>query len=120
MDVKTKGCCDASIAEIGTRAGCGPTLTRNAIRMAETLGLIVVTQRPRKGAKHLTNVIRIIGAELKAWIDRGGHRVQKDKPLQREFAFREERKAKLELSARAMRMGNGGRHRVILSCGGGK
>jgi hypothetical protein len=84
-DVRQRGSCDASVAEIGARAGASYTLVRSAIRMAETLGLITVTERPRRGAKNLTNVVRVISAELRLWIARGpkSDRVQKYMPLRR-------------------------------------
>lgn len=109
MDVRLKGYCDASVAEIGQRAGCCRTLVRNAIRMASTLGLIAVMERPRRGAKNLTNRITVIGAELKAWIDRGPklNRGQKTNPLRRDSAFRGEEAAKLKPYPTAMRRRHG-------------
>lgn len=66
--------CDASIAEIAARAGVARTTVQNAVRRAGDLGLIFMTERRRPGRPNDTNLIRIISAEWKQWIKRGGKR----------------------------------------------
>jgi hypothetical protein len=69
-EVKTRGICELSIDEIGDRAGVGRTTVQNAMHEARRLGFLQVTERPQRGAKHLTNVVKIISAEWRAWIRR--------------------------------------------------
>lgn len=66
--------CDASIAEIAARAGVARTTVQNAVRRAGDLGLILMTERRQPGRPNDTNLIRIISAEWKQWIKRGGKR----------------------------------------------
>lgn len=66
-EVRAKGCCDRSIAEMAARAGVGRTTVQNAIRMAAKLCLLIVQERRRDGKKNLTNVVRIVSKEWLAW-----------------------------------------------------
>jgi hypothetical protein len=70
-EVKMRGICDLSIDEIGDRAGVGRTTVQNAMHEARRLGLLQIIERPQRGAKHLTNIVKIISAEWLAWIKRG-------------------------------------------------
>jgi hypothetical protein len=73
-EVQAKGYCDLHIAVIAARAGTCETVVRNATREAERLALVSVEIRPPRGRKNLTNVIRIIRHEWKAWL---AHRRQR-------------------------------------------
>lgn len=66
--------CDCSIAEIAARAGVARTTVQNAVRRAQDLGLIVMTERRRPGRASDTNLIRITSAEWKQWMMRGSRR----------------------------------------------
>jgi hypothetical protein len=67
-EVKRQGYCDRSIDELGDRAGVGRTTAQNAMHEARRIGLIEITRRPQRGAKNLTNVVKIVSAEWLAWI----------------------------------------------------
>lgn len=69
--VRDRGDCRLYIAEIAARAGIGETTTRNALRLAAREGLISSEERRRDKRPNLSNVVRIISREWKAWIDRG-------------------------------------------------
>lgn len=66
--------CDASIAEIAARAGVQRTTVQNAVRRAQDIGLILMTERRRPGRPNDTNLIRIISAEWKQWMMRDSRR----------------------------------------------
>jgi hypothetical protein len=67
-EVRKHGCCDRSIPEIAARAGVGQTTARNAIREARRLGLVAITERRRRRAPNLPNVISIVSPDWRAWI----------------------------------------------------
>ena len=69
-EIRAKGRCDRSVAEIAARAGCCRTSAQNAIRAAVTLGLIRVTERRLSGWRNLTNVIELISPELRVWLSK--------------------------------------------------
>ena len=70
-EIKQQGCCDLSVDEIGDRAGVRRTTVQNAMHQARLLGFLNITERPQRGAKNLTNIIRITSAEWLTWIKRG-------------------------------------------------
>lgn len=70
-EVKTRGSCALTLAEIAARAGVGVTTARNAIRLAAGDGLVLVVERRRHRAASLPNVVTIISREWQAWIARG-------------------------------------------------
>jgi hypothetical protein len=70
--VAVTGRCDLSNGEISARAGVTCRHAQRAIRLAADMGLISVQERPQKGAKHQTNVIRVRCPQLAAWIKRWG------------------------------------------------
>ena len=67
-EVRERGHCDRTIAEIAARAGVGRTSVQNAVRTAAALGLLTVEERRREGRKNLPNVIRLVSREWLAWI----------------------------------------------------
>ncbi|UPJ41807.1 hypothetical protein IVB40_31750 [Bradyrhizobium sp. 40] len=69
-EVKRHGVCDLSIDEIADRAGVGRTTVQNAMHEARRLELLQVRERPQRGAKHLTNVVRVISPAWVSWIKR--------------------------------------------------
>jgi hypothetical protein len=71
FEIKRHGFCDRSIDEIGARAGVGRTTVQNALHQARLLGHVQITERPQRGAKNLTNVVRIMSADWLSWIRRG-------------------------------------------------
>jgi hypothetical protein len=70
-EIKRQGYCDLSNDEIGDRAGVRRTTVQNALHQARFLGHLNITERPQRGAKNLTNIIKITSAEWLAWIKRG-------------------------------------------------
>lgn len=66
-EVRARGACNRSIAEIAARAGVGRTTVQNALRLAAKLCLIIVQERRRDGQKNLPNVLRIASREWLAW-----------------------------------------------------
>lgn len=70
-EAKRTGACDWPIAKIAAMAGVSRTTAQNAMRQAQRLGHIKVTQRPVRGRKNLTNVVTIISREWQAWLKRG-------------------------------------------------
>jgi hypothetical protein len=69
-EVREKGTCVLTIPEIASRAGVGVTKARMALRIAASLGLIVVTERRVPYRPNLSNVVRIVSREWTAWIAR--------------------------------------------------
>lgn len=73
-EIAAKGRCDRSVAEIAQRAGVCCRLVQRAIKEARLQGLISVDERKQRGAKHLTNVIRVLSREWAAWLARRSQR----------------------------------------------
>jgi hypothetical protein len=73
-EVRQQGTCDRSIDELAARAGVSRATVQRAVRAAVFGGLITKEERPRRGQKSLTNVIRIVSREWLAWIRRGPRR----------------------------------------------
>lgn len=71
-EIRAKGVCGASLAEIAARAGVGRTTAQNAIREAARQGLVTVQERRREGQKNETNLVRVVSREWCAWLKRGG------------------------------------------------
>ncbi len=71
-EVREKGHCDRTIAEISARAGVCRTTAQNAIRAAAAMGLLTIQERRREGQKNLPNVVRVVSREWLQWIKRGG------------------------------------------------
>jgi hypothetical protein len=73
-EVRERGHCDRTIAEVAARAGVCRSIVKNAIRAAAAMGLLTVQERRREGQKNLPNVIRIVSREWLQWIKRGAQR----------------------------------------------
>jgi hypothetical protein len=69
-EIRRVGFCDWCIAKIGAVAGICETLVREAMRKARDLGLLSSEQRPRKGQKSLTNIVRIMNRAWAGWLKR--------------------------------------------------
>ena len=67
-EVQRSGRCEFCIDKIAALAGVCRSLVQGALREARLLGLLRVTERRRRGAKSLTNVIEIVSVEWSAWI----------------------------------------------------
>lgn len=70
-EVRDRGVCSITIAEVAARAGVCRSLVQSAIREAASLGLVTVQERRRRGEKNLPNVVRIVSREWGMWIRRG-------------------------------------------------
>lgn len=67
-ELAARGVCALPIAEIAARAGVCHRLAQAALRLAEGDGLLTITERPRKGQKHQTNLVRVLSREWTAWL----------------------------------------------------
>lgn len=73
-EAREGGVCALSLAEIAARAGVCRTLARTTLRHAARVGLVTIEERPRSGAKNLTNLVRILSPEWRTWLERGPKR----------------------------------------------
>jgi hypothetical protein len=69
--IKRYGFCDDPIDALAAQAGVGRTTVQTTLHEARLLGHITVTERPRRGEKNLTNIVRICSREWLAWVKRG-------------------------------------------------
>ncbi|GJD66754.1 hypothetical protein [Methylobacterium frigidaeris] len=69
-EIAARGVCGLSVAEIAARAGVCHRHAQMALRLAESDGLVTITERPRKGQKHQTNLVRVLSKEWAAWLAR--------------------------------------------------
>jgi hypothetical protein len=69
-EIRRAGFCDWCIAKIGAVAGVCETLVRTAMHKGRELGLLSSEQRPRKGQKSLTNIVRIMNRAWAGWLKR--------------------------------------------------
>ncbi|MEO4043945.1 hypothetical protein AAFN47_20290 [Hoeflea sp. CAU 1731] len=74
-EIQKRGSCQLCLDAIAARGGmCRKTAQRAQDRLAE-LGWITVWYRKRNcGVRHLPNLVRIVSAEWKVWIDKGPKR----------------------------------------------
>jgi len=81
-EVQRAGRCEFPIDRIAALAGVSRSTVQNALREARRVGLVTVTERRRRGAKSLTNVVEVISGEWRSWLKlgAGGYRVQNNKP----------------------------------------
>ena len=66
--VREYGECDWPIDKVAAIAGVCRRTVQYAIHTARNAGLLTVQQRPRRGRKNLTNIIRISNGRWKSWI----------------------------------------------------
>ena len=69
---RDRGGCDRSVDEIAARAGVCRRTVQNALRHAERLGLVSITERRRDSARNLPNIVRVVSREWLAWIEHRG------------------------------------------------
>jgi hypothetical protein len=70
-EVKHHGICDLPIDKIAALAGVCRTTVQTTLHEARRLGHLKITERPVRGRKSLTNLIKIIPNDWRAWISRG-------------------------------------------------
>ena len=76
-EVKRHRRCELPLDAIAAMAGVCRTLAKEALRRARHLGLIQVTERPRRGQRSDTNSVTIVSAEWMTWLRLGRDRGQK-------------------------------------------
>lgn len=71
-EVRDRGYCDRSLAEIAARAGVCRSHAHATLKRASGLGLLTITERRQPGRlRSLTNVVRITSREWLSWLRRG-------------------------------------------------
>jgi hypothetical protein len=70
MEIKRRGICDWPIDKIAAQAGVCRTMVQTTLHEARRVGLLDITERPMRGQKSLTNLIRIISKEWLVRIER--------------------------------------------------
>jgi hypothetical protein len=70
-EVKRHGICDLSVGQIAAEAGVCIRTVQNAVAEAIRQQHICREERPQKGRKNLTNILRIQSLAWLAWIERG-------------------------------------------------
>lgn len=68
QEVAKSGRCELAIQRIATLAGVAIRTVQYALRRAATLGHLAIVERPQRGRKSLTNVIRIAVKEWATWL----------------------------------------------------
>jgi hypothetical protein len=69
-EIKRHGVCDLPIDKVAALAGVCRTTVQNAMHQARLLGHITIKERPRRGRKSLTNIVRISSLAWLSWIKR--------------------------------------------------
>jgi hypothetical protein len=69
-EVKRQGICELAIDRVAALAGVCKTTVQTSMHEARRLGHIAITERPQRGRKSLTNVVRIVAADWLAWVKR--------------------------------------------------
>ena len=67
-EVQRSGRCEFYLDKIAALAGVCRSTAQNALHEARRLGLVTVTERRRRGAKSLTNVIEVVSAAWREWL----------------------------------------------------
>ncbi len=73
-EVRERGHCDRTLAEISARAGVSRSTAKNAIRAAAAMGLLTIEERRREGQVNLPNVIRVVSRDWLQWLERKADR----------------------------------------------
>ncbi len=120
-EVRERGHCDRTLAEIAARAGVSRTTTQNALRAAACMGLLTIEERRRQGQVNLPNVVRVVSREWLLWLTRKedrakkaegeGGRVQKSKPHGQSRGFQRSEAEAGRLDLRPPRMSDVARER---------
>ncbi len=76
-EIRRKGFCDMCNDALAAKSGVCRTVVQNTLREAKALGLIHVQERPRRGAKNLSNVVTVVSPVWRQWLKLGGNRMQK-------------------------------------------
>lgn len=96
-ECRDRGACMLPLGAIAARAGVCRKLVQNTIRRAKRLGLLEMDERRRPGRPNLTNVVKIVSNEWKAWLARGprfeGGGGKKFAPTDTNISLRQERGA---------------------------
>lgn len=71
-EVAEHGSCTLCLDAIAARAGVSRRLAQTTVRLAEGDGLLIVVERPRRGDRNDTNIVKVISREWVSWIVRGG------------------------------------------------
>ena len=67
-ELQRAGRCELYLDKICALAGVCRSTAQNALHEACRLGLVTVTERRRRGARSLTNVVEVVSAEWRAWL----------------------------------------------------
>lgn len=65
------GACRLYLDAIAARAGVSRSTVKNTLRQARLLGLLLVQERPQRGAKSLSNIVSLADKGWLAWLRRG-------------------------------------------------
>lgn len=77
-EIRQQGCCDRSIDELAARSGTSRATVQRAVHAACFAGLLTKEERPRRGQKSETNILRCVSREWAAWLKR--YRVSNARP----------------------------------------
>ena len=69
--VRSRPWCDWAMDRIAALAGVSRTVVREALRLAQTLGLLRVRERRHRGARSETNVVTVPPGAWRRWLKRG-------------------------------------------------
>ena len=71
-ECQRNGSCTWFMDRIAAVAGVSRTTARNALRQAQTLGLVTVRERRHRGWRSDSNIVRIVSQEWLTWLKLGG------------------------------------------------
>ena len=117
-EVRERGHCDRTLAELSARAGVSRSTAKNAIRAAASMGLLTIEERRREGQVNLPNVIRVVSRDWLQWLERKADRpaskgigVKNVAPTDKGRSFRrgEAEPGRLDLRPPRVRFGEQGR-----------
>ncbi len=86
-EVQRRGWCELPVDAIAAMAGVSRRTAQNAMKAAAALGIIVLTERRRRGAPSLTNVVQIADGSWRAWLRlKGGEGAEKCGPRNTKYS----------------------------------